>query len=82
MTIESKQRIRELLKREYIWVEEEILELKNLIKKRRRLKDSTTSGGEKLECWKLISQYSNRLNSLKKKRKSLQQTLKEIKCEL
>lgn len=82
MTKESIQRIKELLKREYNWVEEEIIELKDLIKKKRKLKESTLSGGEKLECWKFISQCSNKLNILKKKRKNLQQTLKEIKCEL
>lgn len=78
---ESIQRIRELLRREYIWTEEEISELKELIKKKRKLKNSTPSGGEKLECWKKMSQWINRLKVLKEKRKKLQQTMKEIKCE-
>ena len=78
---QSKQRIHELLRREYNWVDEEINELKSLIRKKRKLKESTPSGGEKAECWKIISGWSNRLQKLKEKRKALQITIKEIKSE-
>ena len=78
---QSRQRILELLRREYNWVDEEIEELKELIRRRRKLKNSTPSGGERMECWKAISGWSNRLRKLKDKRKALQGTIKEIKCD-
>ena len=78
---DSKHRIKELLRREYNWINDEIEELRDLIKKKRSLKENTISGGVRLECWKMISQYSNRMEKLKKRRKGIQKTIKEIKSE-